>query len=91
MQRLLSDRILAALLPAAGGFLRTVGRAARQLLHEITGALFAVFVVIGGVSTWQAWRQASPGGVVGVSLGFTVMMACFSAASFWRGHKVGRS
>ncbi|MGH9791661.1 MAG: hypothetical protein ACRD5W_10665 [Candidatus Acidiferrales bacterium] len=87
-QPLTTERLVSALLPAAGGFLRTLGRAARQLLHEVTGALFAVFAGIGAVSAWQAWRQSSPGWVIGISIGFAAMMGYFSTMAFWKAQRI---
>lgn len=90
-QRLTAERYISALLPAAAGFLRALGRAARQLLHEVTGAMFAVFAVIGAVSVWQAWRQSSPGWVMAVSIAFALMMGWFSVTAFWKAYRVGES
>jgi hypothetical protein len=84
----IAGRVLSALLPAAGGFLRTLGRAARQLLLEVSGALFAVFAVVGAVSTWRAWQQSAGAWVLAISIGFTVFMGCFCASSFWRASRV---
>lgn len=81
------SRLATALLPAAGGLLRTLGRAVRQLGHEVAGALFAVFAVVGGASAWRAWQQESPGWVLAVSVGFAAMMGYFAASSFWRAYK----
>jgi len=88
-QRLTAARLVSALVPAAGAFLRALGRAAHQLLHEVAGAFFAVFAVIGAVSVWQAWQRSSPGWMLGVSIAFAVMMGYFSATSFWKAYRVG--
>lgn len=75
-------RILGALLIALSGFLRTLWRIARQLLHEIAGALFLVFAVIGGVSVWREWQRGSATWLVGVVAAFTLLMAAFAFSSF---------
>lgn len=83
--------MLSALLPAAGGFLRTLGRAARQLLLEVSGALFAVFALFGAASTWRAWQQSAGGWVIAVSVGFTLFMAYFCVASFWKASRMQKT
>ena len=87
-QPLTAARLVSALVPAARSFLRALGRAAHQLLHEVAGAFFAVFAVIGAVSVWQAWQRSSPGWVLGISIGFAAMMGYFSAVSFWKANRV---
>jgi hypothetical protein len=87
----IAGRVLSALLPAAGGFLRTLGRAARQLLLEVSGALFALFALVGAVSTWRAWQQSAEIWVIGVSVGFTLFMAYFCVSSFWKASRIQRS
>jgi len=82
--------VLAALLPAAGGFLRTLGRAARQLLLEASGALFGLFAVFGAVSSWRAWQQSAAGWVMAVSFGFALFMAYFCALSFWKASRLNK-
>lgn len=84
----MAGRVLSALLPAAGGFLRALGRAARQLLLEVTGALFAVFAAVGAVSTWRAWQQAAEGWVIVLSIGFTAFMGYFCVSSFWKASRI---
>jgi hypothetical protein len=83
--------VLSALLPAAGGFLRTLGRAARQLLLEVSGALFAVFAVLGAASAWRAWRQSAEVWVICVSIGFTVFMGYFCGLSFWKASRIQKT
>jgi len=82
---------VSALLPAAGGLLRSLGRAARQLLLEVTGALFAVFAVVGAVSTWRAWQQSAEFWVTGISAGFTLFMGYFCVSSFWKARKIDKA
>lgn len=79
-----------AFLRALGQFFDALARAARQLVHEVTGAMFAVLVVIGALSTWRAWQQSSPGWVLAVSIGFTVFMGYFSASAFWKAQRMQR-
>jgi len=86
-----TGRVLSALLPAAGGFLRTLARAARQLLLEVSGALFAVFALLGAASTWRAWQQSAEVWVIGVSIGFTLFMGYFCGLSFWKASRIHKT
>lgn len=77
-----------AFLRALGQFFDALARAARQLAHEVTGAMFVVFVVIGALSTWRGWQQSSPGWVLAVSVGFTMFMGFFAVTAFWKARKI---
>lgn len=81
-------QLISALLQALGRFFDALTRAARQLAHEVTGAMFAVFVVIGALSIWRGWQQSSPGWIIAVSVGFTIFMAYFSVAAFWKARRI---
>ncbi|MGH9815707.1 MAG: hypothetical protein ACRD5F_05245 [Candidatus Acidiferrales bacterium] len=82
--------LVLAFLRALSQFFDTLARAARQLAHEITGAMFVVFVLIGALSTWRGWQQSSPGWVLAVSVGFTMFMGFFAVTAFWKARKVGK-
>jgi len=75
-------RILGALGVALGAFLVSLWRILRQLLHEIAGALFVVFAVMGGASVWREWQRGAPEWMLALVAGFTGMMAAFAVASF---------
>jgi hypothetical protein len=57
-------------------------RAARQLFHEMVGALFALFSVFGATSAWRQWKHHPVPWVVGFALIYSVMMAAFSFLAF---------
>lgn len=83
-------RILGALLVALSGFLATLWRILRQILHETAGALFLLFAALGGLSAWREWRLGSTEWIVGVSLAFAAMMAAFAFASFRSARRLER-
>ncbi len=82
------DRILAAIWAALQAFLQGVWRAIRQLFHEVTGAFFVIFTAIGAVGIWREWHGGGRGWVLGVSLGFTLMMGFFALTSFRNARRV---
>ncbi len=84
----MADRIIAALFAALAAFLRAVVRVVRQLFHEVAGAFFLLFAVIGGVNTWKHWQRGSELWVFGIALAFTLMMAAFAFASFRSARRV---
>jgi len=84
MQRRLAN----ALAHAAGGFLRTLLRIARQLFHETTGALFFLFAILGATAAWREWQKGSAQWQVVVAVAFTLMMAAFAAAAFRNARRV---
>ena len=77
-----------ALARAAGGFLRTLLRIARQLFHETTGALFFAFAILGATAAWREWQNGSAQWQVAVSIGFSLMMVAFAVAAFRSAHRV---
>lgn len=81
-------RAIGALVVALRGFLLTLWRVTRQLFHETAGALFVVFAAVGAASAWRAWQGNSPEWLIGLSIGFTLMMAGFAVASFRSARRV---
>jgi len=81
-------RLIGALAVAFVALLRSVWRVARELFHEITGALFGLFAVVGAASAWREWRRGSAEWTIGLALGFTVMMIAFAVASFRSARRV---
>jgi FtsH-binding integral membrane protein len=84
----MSTQLLRALFAAIAGFLRVVWRAARQLFHEMTGALFALFAALGGVTAWREWQKGSARWILAVAVLFTLAMAFFALTSFLRARRV---
>ena len=73
---------MAALVAALMAFVRSIWRVVRQLFHEVTGAFFLLFAVLGGVSAWRHWQRGSDLWIFGMALAFTLMMAAFAVAAF---------
>ncbi len=84
----MDSRILRAAWNALLTFLQGIGRAIRQLFHEVTGAFFALFALIGAMGTWREWRQGSAAWLLALSAAFTLMMAYFAVSSFLRARRV---
>ena len=68
--------------------LRTFWKVARQLFHEATGSLFAVFALYSGTATWKQFHQPSNEWIAGLALGYTLMMVFFSVSSFRSARRV---
>ncbi len=79
---------LGGLTRATGVFLRTLWRVARQVFHEATGALFAVFALAGAVTAWRAWHRGERDWLVWLPLAFVVMMGAFAVAAFRSARRV---
>ena len=81
-------QVLTALFAAMAGFLRVVWRAARQLFHEMTGTLFAVFAGLAGLTAWREWQKGSARWILAVMILFALAMAFFAVTSFLRARRV---
>jgi hypothetical protein len=79
---------ISAFLRSARVFLRTLWRVTRQLFHEFTGALFALFSLYGGAAAWRQWRYARALWTVGVAALYALLMAAFSVIAFRSARKV---
>ena len=77
-----------ALAGAAGPFLRTLWRIARQLFHETTGALFILFAVLGAATAWREWHKSAAMWLVAMPIGFSLLMVVFAVTSFRSSRRV---
>ena len=82
--------MLEAVIRALAALVRAVWRATRQLFHEVTGAFFALFAVIGAAAAWREWKQGAAYWKIAVAAGFAVMMAIFAVSAFRRSWGLGR-
>jgi hypothetical protein len=82
------ERLAGALLQAIRDFLFGAWRILRQLFHEMTGAFFALFAVLGGAAVWREWQRGSAMWLVALAVGFTAMMAWFAVTSFRSARRV---
>jgi hypothetical protein len=73
---------IAAAWKSAGIVLRAWWKVARQLFHEMTGALFALFAVSGGLAAWRQWNHVRIPWLLAATIAYSLMMAIFSFASF---------
>lgn len=63
-------------------------RVARQLFHEMTGAVFAVLALAWANAALRAWTRDVAAWLVGIGAGVTLLMVFFSVTSFLRARKV---
>jgi hypothetical protein len=61
---------------------RVLWRAARELFHEVTGALFFLIALSAIQSAWRAWRHGVGHGMVGVIAVYAALMILFGVLSF---------
>ena len=62
--------------------LRVLWRAARELFHEVTGAVFFIIALSAVQSAWRAWHRGAGRWLVGVSAGYALLMILFGVLSF---------
>ncbi len=85
------SRTVGALMKAGRATARSFGHVLRELLLEVTGAVFIFMAGIGGIALareivkYQTGR-ATAGRIV-VAVCFTLTFAWFGVSSFWRGKK----
>ncbi len=84
----MANSLVNVLAGAAGPFLRTLWRIARQLFHETTGALFILFAAVGAASAWREWHKGAAQWLVALAIGFSLMMVIFAVASFSSARRV---
>jgi len=61
---------------------RVLWRAARELFHEVTGALFFLIAVSAIQSAWRAWQRGAGQWLIGMSAGYALLMILFGVLSF---------
>jgi hypothetical protein len=67
---------------------RAIWRATRQLFHEATGALFAMFAVYGAIAAWREWHSRPTAWLVGFALVYAAAMLIFAFTSFRRSRRI---
>ena len=70
------------------GFFRTMWRLARQLFHEVTGAMFGAVAIACVSRALRAWSAHEPLWAVALAAAYAAMMAYFSLTSFLRSRRV---
>jgi hypothetical protein len=84
----MSGRLLSSLLQSARVSLRVIWRAAKQLFHETTGALFGLFAFYGAFVAWRQWRLRPVPWIIAVAAAYSIVMAAFAFGSFRRARRV---
>lgn len=84
----MSAQLLPVLWRSAKVTWRTFWRAARQLLHEAAGTLFALFALDGAWVAWRQWKYHPVGWVIALTAVYSLMMAVFAFTSFRRARRV---
>ena len=62
--------------------IRILWRAARELFHEVTGAVFFILALAAVQSAWRAWHNGAGRWLVGLSAGYALLMIFFGVLSF---------
>jgi hypothetical protein len=62
--------------------LRILWRAARELFHEVTGAVFFILAVAALQAAWRAWHNGAGRWLVGMTAGYALLMIFFGVLSF---------
>lgn len=70
---------------------QAIGRAVRQLWHEITGFIFLIFAVLGGLAVYREYPGVESGesslARIAVVALFTLTFLWFGLSSLWRARR----
>jgi hypothetical protein len=61
---------------------RVLWRAARELFHEVTGAVFFILAFAAASACWRAWHNGAGRWLLGLCAGYALMMIFFGIWSF---------
>lgn len=70
------------------GFFRALWRAARQVFHETTGAVFFILALTWTNAALRYWRQHAPNWEWRTSVGMALVMVIFGVVSFRAARRV---
>ena len=62
--------------------LRVLWKAARELFHEVTGAVFFILAFAALSASWRAWHNGAAHWLIGLSAGYALLMILFGVLSF---------
>lgn len=79
---------IVALWRSARVVFRTLWRVTRQLFHEFTGTLFALFSIYGITAAYRQWNHSRVMWVVALAIVYSVVMAVFSFFAFRSARRV---
>lgn len=66
-------------------------RAARQVFHETTAAIFFVFSAAGGLTAVREWHNPPARWVAWLGAAYALMMAAFGVAAFCDARRIRRA
>jgi hypothetical protein len=61
---------------------RVLWRAARELFHEVTGAVFFILALAALQAAWRAWHNRAGHWLVGMTAAYALLMILFGVMSF---------
>lgn len=70
------------LFATARNSLRVLWRVARELFHEVTGAVFFGLALAALQSSWRSWHKGAGRWLVGMTAGYALLMIFFGVLSF---------
>jgi hypothetical protein len=62
--------------------IRILWRAARELFHEVTGAVFFILALAAVQGAWRAWHRGAGHWLVGMTAVYALLMILFGVMSF---------
>ena len=68
--------------------LRVFWRITRQVFHEATGALFAIFGAYGLLLAWRQWHSRPILWLTGLAVVYALMMTAFAVGAFRRAKRL---
>lgn len=68
--------------------LRALWRVTRQIFHEATGAIFALFAIYGGMAVWRQYKSRPIIWLMLFAAAYAATMATFAFFAFRRARKV---
>jgi hypothetical protein len=83
-----SGQLLPVLWRSAKTTLRAFWRITRQVFHEATGALFALFGAYGLLLAWRQWHSRPILWLTGLALGYALLMTAFAVGAFRRAKRL---
>jgi len=94
VQQAKRSRTVRAATGAASATARALGRVLHQLWLEVTGLVFLVMALSGGLASAHEYAKYQAGraglGRVAVAICFTLTFGWFGVSSFWRVRQKGR-
>jgi len=83
-----SGQLLPVLWRSAKTTLRVFWRITRQVFHEATGALFALFGAYGLLLAWRQWHSRPILWLTGLALAYAILMTAFAVCAFRRAKRL---